>query len=126
MRNRLLASVGSLVFVCSAAAVGASACDTAEAVNPESGISASASSSSGADDGGSGGGGISADCDPLVPTQCGYPFPSSRWLVDDATTPTKKRVHFGATTLPNRKSAGPTDPSPWNRADGFSPGNAPQ
>ena len=43
---------------------------------------------------------LDADCDPMVPTQCGYPFPSSVYLVDSTTTPTKKLVHFGKTTLP--------------------------
>src|SRR5437870_1421430 len=40
------------------------------------------------------------DCDPLVPTECGYPFPSNVYLVDDATTVTRKAVRFGKATLP--------------------------
>ena len=63
-----------------------------------------------------------SDCDPLVPTQCGFPFPSSVYLADDPTTPTGKRVAIGATTLP-RYGAGPhIDASLWNDSDGFSPG----
>ncbi len=63
------------------------------------------------------------DCDPLVPTQCGFPFPSNVWLADDATTATGKRVAFGATTLPVVSSTGKNiDPASWSNRDGFSPG----
>ncbi|MGZ3439543.1 MAG: hypothetical protein ACXVDD_08500, partial [Polyangia bacterium] len=43
-------------------------------------------------------------CDPLVPEQCGFPFPSSVWLVDDAATPTGHHVLFGKQTLPQQRS----------------------
>ena len=43
---------------------------------------------------------LEGDCDPIVPTRCGLPFPSNVYLVDDAKTATGKRVQFGATTLP--------------------------
>ncbi len=63
----------------------------------------------------------SADCDPLVPYHCGFPFPSNTQLKDDPTSPTKKRVSFAAGALPlHSKKA--TDPSAWSYADGFSPG----
>ncbi|MDI1483238.1 hypothetical protein [Polyangium sp. y55x31] len=65
---------------------------------------------------------LGADCDPLVPTQCGYPFPSNVWLEDDASKPTGKRVAFGATTLPVAAGHGPLDPQWWAPSDGFSPG----
>lgn len=65
---------------------------------------------------------LGADCDPLVPTQCGYPFPSNVWLEDDASKPTGKRVAFGATTLPVAAGHGPLDPAWWAPSDGFSPG----
>src|SRR5579862_3339244 len=62
-------------------------------------------------------------CDPLVPQQCGLPFPSNVWLADDATTPTGHHVQFGPKTLPTQ-GGNPTDPAPWTRSDGFSPGMA--
>jgi hypothetical protein len=75
-----------------------------------------------------GGGGTAADnpdCDPLVPEQCGYPFPSDRYLVDDAKMPSGKRVAFGATTLPVYLSTAHVDPKGWSDSDGFSPGQGP-
>jgi hypothetical protein len=45
----------------------------------------------------------------LAPQRCGYPFPSNRYTVEDESTPTKKRVAFGATTLPAFKGV-PIDP----------------
>lgn len=79
-------------------------------------------------EGGSGIGGfddIPPDCDPLVPTQCGFPFPSSLWLVDDPSTPTGKRVQFGPETLPVHRQVGHIDPAIVAESDGFSPGQAP-
>ena len=64
-----------------------------------------------------------SDCDPLVPTQCGFPFPSNVWLAEDAKTPTGKHVAFGATTLPIVSGTGKNvDPASWADKDGFSPG----
>jgi len=60
-----------------------------------------------------------ADCDPIVPWHCGFPFPSNRDLVDDPTTPTKKRVQFKGTTLPKHQSK-ETDPQAFADFDGFS------
>ncbi|MRG91617.1 hypothetical protein [Polyangium spumosum] len=65
---------------------------------------------------------LGADCDPLVPTQCGFPFPSNVWLEDDASKPTGKRVAFGTTTLPVAAGHGPLDPKWWAPCDGFSAG----
>lgn len=81
-------------------------------------------------DGAGGGGGgstpayeaVPEGCDALVPTYCGFPFPSSRYLVDDATSPTGKRVKLEAASLP-MQHARPMDPTPWNDADGFSAGH---
>jgi hypothetical protein len=64
------------------------------------------------------------DCDPMVPTECGFPFPSNVYLVDNPATPTKKSVKFGATTLP-MAGGNPIDQTAWNDSDGFSPGQAP-
>lgn len=60
-------------------------------------------------------------CDPLVPEQCGFPFPSNVWLVDDPSTPTGHHVQFGAQTLPLQGQTR-IDPAPWTKSDGFSPG----
>ena len=60
-------------------------------------------------------------CDPLVPDVCGLPFPSNAWLVDDPATPTGHHVQFGPETLPPQRSNA-TDPTPWTKSDGFSPG----
>lgn len=69
---------------------------------------------------------LDEDCDPLVPTQCGFPFPSNVWLSDDPNTVTKKRVSFGAETLPKAKPTGKyTDPKSFSDFDGFSAGQAP-
>lgn len=70
---------------------------------------------------------LEGDCDPIVPTRCGLPFPSDVYLVDDEKTATGKRVQFGPTTLPAiKKGAGPNiDPAAWADSDGFSPGQAP-
>lgn len=66
---------------------------------------------------------LSTDCDPLVPTYCGFPFPSNVWLVDDPTTPTGRHVAFGAKTLPFSPTTNvQTDPEVWTQSDGFSPG----
>jgi hypothetical protein len=67
-----------------------------------------------------------ADCDPMVPSHCGFPFPSDVWTRPDASSPTGKRVHFGATTLPYHSSLDAhLDPTRWNELDGFSIGQAP-
>jgi hypothetical protein len=65
---------------------------------------------------------LGPDCDPIAPSHCGLPLPSSRWLVDDATTPTGKRVAFGPTTLPAWMPGKPIDAAAFADLDGFSPG----
>ncbi len=105
-----------------------------------SGSSSSSHSTSSSGSGGNGGGGggatclpaqddspalLGADCDVLVPTQCGFPFPSNVFLADDATTKTGKRVKFGAKSLPvytgNRVNM---DAGVFSDSDGFSPGQS--
>jgi hypothetical protein len=63
---------------------------------------------------------LGRDCDPLVPTQCGMPFPSNVYLVDDPKTKTGKRVAFGAKTLPQWAGNRYVDPKFWHDSDGFS------
>jgi len=60
------------------------------------------------------------DCDPIVPWHCGFPFPSNTQLVDDAATPTKKRVAFKTGALP-KWGGKDTNPAAWADNDGFSP-----
>lgn len=76
--------------------------------------------------GGAGGGGdgpgelFPLACDPLVPSYCGFPFPSDAYTVADETTPTGRRVAFKTEGLPVSKDGHRQDPAPWSRADGFS------
>lgn len=60
-------------------------------------------------------------CDPLVPTYCGYPFPSNVYTADDPESPTGRRVRMSAKNMPFSPK-GVSDPAPWNEADGFSAG----
>lgn len=61
------------------------------------------------------------DCNPVDPSICALPFPSSFYLAEDAGTETGWRVDFGPTSLPvNREGLG-IDPWIWNEKDGFSP-----
>ncbi len=59
-------------------------------------------------------------CDPLVPSYCGFPFPSDVYTVADASSPTGRRVAFLPEGLPVAKDGHVQDPAPWLRADGFS------
>ncbi len=57
----------------------------------------------------------------MVPTQCGFPFPSSVWTVPDSTTATGIHVAFGATTLPFIQQLGThVGRTPFEARDGFS------
>lgn len=67
---------------------------------------------------------LQLDCDPMVPTECGFPFPSNVWTVPDSSQPTGMHVYFGATTLPMYSPKAHMDPTPWLNRDGFSPGSA--
>ncbi|MBL8741551.1 MAG: hypothetical protein JNK04_10670, partial [Myxococcales bacterium] len=82
--------------------------------------------------GGGGGGGsppvdglplLGSDCDPMVPSHCGLPFPSNVYLLDDPSgrNPSGKSVRFGATTLPKNQSGVHIVPDDWFDLDGFSP-----
>ncbi len=86
--------------------------------------------------GGSGGGGgapgpkadypvgpwLQGDCDPLVPSHCGFPLPSNVWVRRDETTPTGVRLAFTSGALPVRRGGGATAPDVFNVHDGFSTG----
>ena len=64
---------------------------------------------------------LAAECDPIVPSHCGFPMPSNFATVDDATTKTGKRVVFKGGMIPAHNGK-PTDPAPWGDLDGFSTG----
>jgi hypothetical protein len=80
--------------------------------------------------GGSGGGSGGApswptvECDVLVPSHCGYPFPSNVRTVDDPSTPTGRRLSYSAAAIPAAKNGAVSLPDPINVADGFSPSGA--
>ncbi len=64
------------------------------------------------------------DCDPLVPSYCGYPFPSNVFTRSDAGSPTGRRLQLAPATMPRGSKDASGPPDLWNRADGFSPGLA--
>ncbi|MCA9624215.1 MAG: hypothetical protein KC731_34560, partial [Myxococcales bacterium] len=58
--------------------------------------------------------------------RCGLPFPSDVWTRSAEDTPTGKRVHFGAATLPSHESSGAhLSAEAFTQFDGFSVGQAP-
>ncbi len=100
----------------------------------DAGSGGSTSSSSSGGKGGSGGsgeggsGGGSAEdpmCDPLVPSFCGFPFPSNYYLAADSTKKTGHKVAFKKGSLPTRAGSGTLDVTTYELSDGFSPGQAP-
>lgn len=64
---------------------------------------------------------LAEGCDPLVPTHCGFPFPSDTWLVSDPTAPRGRRVIFGPLSLPLARNGVRTAPDALRLSDGFSP-----
>jgi len=65
-----------------------------------------------------------AECDPLVPERCLLPFPNDYSTVADASTHTRRRVHFEPDALPKNTAGTPLDAAELGRSDGFSPGSA--
>jgi len=61
-------------------------------------------------------------CDPLDPSHCLYPFPNDHFTVADPTTPTGKRVHLQAASMPRNGANSLVVPDKWNVLDGFSVG----
>jgi hypothetical protein len=57
----------------------------------------------------------------LDANQCLLPWPSSVFLVADASTRTGFRVAIPIDAMPRNSERVAIDPAPWNRADGFSP-----
>lgn len=62
-----------------------------------------------------------SDCDPIAPTLCGLPFPSTFHMRPDEETPSGWRVALGPTTLPVNSNGQQPDPAFWNERDGWSP-----
>jgi hypothetical protein len=73
---------------------------------------------------------MQGSCDPLDPSECLLPFPSSFLLVNDSTTKTGKRVYIRPEIMVPLNGGGPSllNPEAWNQKDGFrqvkSPTNA--
>lgn len=69
---------------------------------------------------------VYSDCDPVAPTLCGLPFPSTFYMKEDSGSPTGWRVNLGETTLPLRADIDGVrlQPAPtyWNERDGWSVG----
>ncbi len=64
------------------------------------------------------------DCDPLVPSYCGFPFPSNVFTIDDASTPTGRRLMLGQQMMPVTNQGIATMPDVFSESDGFSAGAA--
>jgi hypothetical protein len=60
-------------------------------------------------------------CNPLGVNHCMTGWPSGVFEVDDASTPTGRRLAIPADTLPINASGYRIAPTEWNLADGFSP-----
>ena len=61
------------------------------------------------------------DCDPIAPTLCGLPFPSTFYMAEDETTPTGWRIAFGDHTYPANIDGVQPLPTLLNERDGWSP-----
>ena len=60
------------------------------------------------------------DCDPLVPTLCGLPFPNNVFTVADETTDSGRRVMLSEMLMPASRDGVRSEPEVFSRADGFS------
>ena len=65
---------------------------------------------------------LGEDCDPMVPTQCGFPFPSNVWTTPDSAMPGGVHLAFGKTTLPVSSQGVRIGSASFATRDGFSPG----
>ncbi len=59
-------------------------------------------------------------CNPLIPENCAFPFPSMAHLVEDSETATGWRAAITEVVLPERASAPDVFVTRYNEADGFS------
>ncbi len=67
---------------------------------------------------------IDAWCEGSTPLHCMLPWPSDRWLIDDPTTDTGKRLNLSSAAIPLNTDADEFDVSAYNIYDGFSPATA--
>ena len=66
---------------------------------------------------------VQLDCDPLVPTYCGYPFPNNVFTVADADTASGRRLALSEALMPTSvKDVKPMHEA-WSSRDGFSVGS---
>jgi hypothetical protein len=65
---------------------------------------------------------LAARCDFLGQSRCALPFPNDWFTTPDPSTDTGRRVNLAAESLPANVAGVHTDPTEWNRNDGFSPG----
>jgi len=70
---------------------------------------------------------LGADCDPMVPTHCGLPFPSNVYRMEDPDkkNPNGFRVSFGPTSMPARHDGTHPPPELFYDHDGYSPSQGP-
>jgi hypothetical protein len=61
-------------------------------------------------------------CDPLDPSNCLHPWPNDLFT-EEAATDTGRQVALDPTSMPSSRQNVPIMPAPFNRSDGFSPGN---
>ena len=64
---------------------------------------------------------ISAECEWTNDIHCLLPWPSNRWLEDDSTTESGKRLAYPEEAIPKNKDDDPFDVEPYRHRDGFSP-----
>jgi hypothetical protein len=62
-------------------------------------------------------------CDFLDPRVCLQPWPNDYFTVPDSSTDTGRRLHLNVNSMPANRFGTHIDPTDFNRADGFSPGN---
>ena len=60
------------------------------------------------------------ECDPLVPSYCGFPFPNNVFSIDDPSTETGRRLALTEALMPVGAGHQPV-PDAWLDSDGFSP-----
>lgn len=66
-----------------------------------------------------------AECENLDPTHCLMPYPSMRFMREDATSESGFRVDIPIEAIPTNRMLAPVqNTSIWNRFDGFSPGTS--
>lgn len=62
-----------------------------------------------------------AECENVNAHLCLAPWPSNRYLVDDATTRTGHRISIPEAAIPPNRRGIRANPAQWNAMDGFSP-----